>query len=650
MKDDGGGGSLKTATAVVGLLAGLVGGIYVLGGLVISLRLILFDHFSLQGAVTAVGQLPRESTIATALLNVLALAALIGLAAAMVYGIARRPRPRVVTPAPDRLAGETDAEYAERSGRIADRLLTGSKLWVVVLGLFFGLVSFGSVFVAWTEAKGADDGVSPPILPFLFTLGLTFGAVVLGWYLIRRAGRRAGWARAERALAAGGIWAGIAVIPLLMLAGTKPFETAQICLSGEPAPLKGKLIGEGSDKLFLEEEFGREASIVVLPAEQVSKREFGDLSSLFTCPLAPGQKLAVKKAEAGIGDHGSRRERALARELRPLLRFDSGERWRPVGVGPFLGEDRRGERVHLACWREAGAGGEDPWVRCGGAPDPEELRPRRGAPDFLEIDGTLTDPGSYQAPGACRRGTALDCNDGKTSVIYYRRTSHGGLWYWDYWWFFRFNDYNGSLNECRFYCADHEGDWEGMTVVTTPSVKKPKLVGAVYAAHKDRVLVPGTLVPRRGRHTLVFVARGTHASYPFSCSASSCDQFGSLVGFRLPEEGHDGTISWGGNVEADCFRFKCVKPLPDVRRTKQAALPLATGWAAWGGKWGSSCVRGCERAESSPNSPGAQTRFKCPWAPNREARLAPNGTVSRSDPAGDAERLLALCKAQRADF
>ena len=77
---------------------------------------------------------------------------------------------------------------------------------------------------------------------------------------------------------------------------------------------------------------------------------------------------------------------------------------------------------------------------------------------------------------------------------------------------------------------------------------------------------------------------------------------------------------------------------------EDAAIPLAGEWATRPGKWGSTCVAGCDAAESSPNSPGLQIRFECPWAPTRRARLSPDKTVSKSEPAGDAERLRAPAK------
>jgi hypothetical protein len=609
-------GPLKTATAIVGLLAGVAAAVYVLGGLVISLRL-LFDHFSVQGAVTVVGQLPRESVITMALLNVIGPAAALGLLAAIVYGLLGRPRGR-----------EGD-----------DDLRAGRKRHVAGLFLFFALVAILGALPALDEAFKAED-VSPLLLPGIYAVVVTFGITAAGWFWLRRVGGNESWSRIGKALVAGGVWTVIALVPMLMLAGAKPFEQAQVCTTTDLQPTKGRLIGESSTRVFIEEEFGEEAAVLMLPADQVTKSETGDLSSTFVCPLPPGQKAAGKAAEARLGGHGSPAEVELATALRPRLRFDSGEPWRPIAVDQFVAERFPGGATELACWFA-------PRKHCEPLTGLGELRRGPQAPAYIEIDGEGRNGVDYHSPRRlCRQGLVEDCNEGRPAVIYYRRTSHEGRWYWDYWWFYRYNDYVGRVNDCTFYCADHEGDWEGITVITTPSLT-PEVIGAIYAAHKDRVYVEGNMLPRSSGHPLAFVAEGTHATYPYRCARADCEQFGTIAGARLPEDRFDGEVSWGGNDDAQCLAYRCVRPLPEVGEPDDTAVPLAGEWAAWPGKWGSSCVKGCDDAESSPNSPGLQIRFKCPWAPTRWARLSPDGTVSKSEPAGDAERLRALCEAQR---
>ncbi|MEX2105285.1 MAG: hypothetical protein WD810_00150 [Solirubrobacterales bacterium] len=603
---------LKTATAAVGLLAGIVASVYVLGGLVIALRM-FFDSFTLNSVVTIVGQLPRELVISTAMLDVLLPAAALGLSfgllAAFVTGVWRVPLRK---PA---------------SGRV------GLGTIVFLVGVTAALVAPAIVHALLT------NGPTLSLLSSVIGILTTFAAAYAGWYELRSVAGGA-WSPAAKLCAAGGIAAAVTLTPAVMFAASLSLEQAQACVSGSEAPVKGKLIGEGGGQVLLEQHFGKEAGVVSIPSSQVTKIEYGDIASTFSCPAPPGESAIAKVAEARLGGHGTAVERRLATELRPRLRFDSEERWRPLEVGGFLAERFHRRGVQQVCWEGAEA-------RCEPAAGLEQLRRGPDAPDYIDILGEAKGGGDFESPqGSCRSAPAVDCNDGAQAVIYYRRTTHEGRWYWDYWWFLRFNDYSGHFNDCDYYCADHEGDWEGMTVITTPSLT-PEILGAIYAAHKDRVLVEAAALPRSGGHPLVFVADGTHASYPFRCAEEHCEQFGTLVGFRLPEEGHDGDVAWGGNGDAACALSECVRPLPEVGHPTDTALPLAGEWAGWSGKWGRTCVRGCDSAESSPSSPGAQVRFRCPWAPTRWARLSPDGTVSASERAGDAERLRAACEAQR---
>jgi len=622
---------LKAAVVGVALLAGGVVAFFALGALVIALRL-LFDHFSLQGAVTAVGQLPRETVGSTALLNVVGPVVCFGLLMAMLYALFDRPRPR----------GPADQTEVEQQR--ADELTSG-KWWRVAL-LFLGLfaVAVLGTLPALQQAVEAED-VSALLVPCVLAVVITFGLLCAGWYWIRRQSRDPDGTRIGRAMFAGGVWAVIAIVPAVMLASAKPFEQGQACTVGSLEPLKGRLIGESPSRIFLEEEFGNEAALVVLPLDQVTRSESGDLSSTTPCPPPPGAKAAARVADDALGGHGSPEERRLATDLRPYLRFDSSEHWRPVGVDDFVAEQFSGGTRHTTCRVVARA-----CIPFGDGNDLTALRRGPKAPDFIDIEGDARNGDDFKAPRRrCRGQVVWDCNDGRTAVIYYRRTTHEGRWYWDYWWFFRYNNYTGKVNSCEVYCADHEGDWEGITVITTPRLQHPEIVGAVYAAHKDRVLVDGPLVPLSKGHPIAFVAEGTHASYPFRCT--QCSQFSAILGVRIHEEGHDGEVAWGANVDSECEERGCVEPLPELAEAEDLALPLAGEWAGWPGRWGATCgFRPCSLEESSPSSPGLQTRFKCPWVPTRWARLAPDGTVSRSDPAGDAERVRALCEAQRAGF
>jgi hypothetical protein len=605
-------GALGVATTVVGLLAGIVAVIYVLGGLVIALRL-LFDHFSPSSVVAIVGQLPRELVVTTAMLDVIAPAAAFGLLVLVIAGVGRQVRDIVTEPRERSATRET-------------------FVWLAL-----GLVGLVLIVPAIVEVL-STDGVRPALLMAVFPYIATVLLARVCWEVTKGLDR---WQPIAALAAIGALWTAVAVIPATMFAAALPFEHAQVCTSSSQVAETGLLIGEGGGRVLLEEEFGTEASVLSLPVDQVTKSEYGDLSSLFSCPPPPGTP-APKVAAAALGGHGSPEELRLATLLRPRLRFDSRERWRPLEVGAFAAERFPGGAGHGAC----PLGDDPPCPSIGGL---GELRRGPGALAYLDIEGNRPDGDDFASPDAeCQTSPpALDCNAGPATTIYYRRTSHLDRWYWDYWWFLRYNDYTGPGTPCPLVCGDHEGDWEGISVITTPSLE-PEIVGAIYAAHRARVLVDGATLPLSAGHPIVYVAEGTHASYPFGCRGG-CRQYGSGAA-RLPEDPHDGAVAWGGNRDGECAAIRCVRPLPEIGHPSDTALPLAGRWAGWPGHWGATCHNGCGgiHGEASPGSPGGQSRFECPWSPTRRALPAADGSgLSDSEPVGDAERIFATCLAQR---
>ncbi|HEU4598395.1 MAG TPA: hypothetical protein VFS26_01485, partial [Solirubrobacterales bacterium] len=348
---ENGGGALTTATAAVGLLAGVVAMLYVLGGLVIALRM-SFDHFSVASVVTTVAQLPRELVISTAMLNVLLPALtfglLVALGVAFFHVVKGLPRRRASRRGLTRLEGVAPVLVAALLVSPAvGHVIASQGLGTVLLSSLLGLIvtALGAL-VAWTATKAVATG---------------------SWHL------------GAKLLAIGGMAAAVAATPAVMFAASLDFEDALVCTTESPLPETGELIGEGGGRVLLEEEFGSEASVRSLPSERVTKTEFGDLSSTFSCPAPPGSPPAASEEEE-LGGHGSAEERRLATNLRPRLRFDGNERWRPIEVGAFVAEFARGA-AHGEC-----AAGSDP-------PCPElksigKLSRRDDAPAYIDVHGS----------------------------------------------------------------------------------------------------------------------------------------------------------------------------------------------------------------------------------------------------------------------
>jgi hypothetical protein len=619
----GGDGWLGTATKVAGLLAGAVALVYLLGGVVIALRL-LFDGFSAPGVVSLLAEVSRELVISTAMIEVIGPAGTVGLIAALAYGI---------------LGPSTPSSRASRRAR------EGGLRWPFLLA--FALLALLLTLPALLAALRTEV-ISLLVAAILLSAFIVFGLLVIGWRHIR--GTTGGLrSLPARALTVGVAFAAMAVVPAVLIsAAWLEFEEVQVCTTDSADRGEGILLGSASDRVLVAIDVRGEESILSYPTERVTKTEYGDLSSEFACrPESAEAVWEAAAATAALGGHGSEVEERLAGELRPWLQFDSTERWRPLSVEAFVAEEFDDGR-HGICRRD-----ERPPCERDLA---DSKRLRRGVA-YVDVHGDGRNGKGIEAPEAdcAMPHAAVDCDDGAGSAIYYRRTSNGNRWYWDYWWFYRYSDYTGKVNNCEFICGDHEGDWEGMTVITTASTE-PKVLGAIYASHSARIKVDAAILPLVGKRPRAFVAEGTHATYPFACT-ETCGQYSTLglltLEVGLYEESHDGVAGWSHNSDESCEEADCVRPLPEGGGGEEGdSLPIAGEWAAWRGKWGATCPDGCpgglDHRESSPQSPGNQSRYRCPWIPTVRAapQIGGRGRLT-TRPVGDKERLLAACEARR---
>ena len=305
----------------------------------------------------------------------------------------------------------------------------------------------------------------------------------------------------------------------------------------------------------------------------------------------------------------------LLNRFRPLLFFDSSERWRPLNVAAFAAERNGSQPRHRICQATSPsnpAGCRAPFDRLVSIEQLGALRPAHRMLLDLNGDGRTTDADDASSPAAaCRKDGRQDCN---TGPLYAHTLTVGGYLVADYWWYFRYNDtiaprgvFGGELG------LDHEGDWEGISLglpSSTPSAARPDWVA--MAGHKDdqpRKYLLGTLscdgnqadasCGATGVRPNVYVSNGQHAAYPMKCSARTklgaiLGGVGAYVGMckqvqidsRLPEGGHDGKRAWGSNADNSVVEF----PQPDGR----------TSWTDWPGAWG---------VPGNTNSPAINPRF-----------------------------------------
>jgi hypothetical protein len=223
--------------------------------------------------------------------------------------------------------------------------------------------------------------------------------------------------------------------------------------------------------------------------------------------------------------------------------------------------------------------------------------------DELDLRGVQVDGSDASAPDlqTCAKSepTLLDCDEGGRSVIYAHVTRRVRRIAIDYWWFERYND---------LLLDQHEGDWEGVTVIVDAAARH--VVSTHFAAHAG-IWRYADAVSRldRGRHVRVYVARGSHAAYPRPCRRTPCEQTESV----LPEGRSDGASPWIANDPEVCHR-SCVRLLPQA-----GGMPAS--WDAWDGIWGTSPLSFFR----SPRTPAFQRRYQRPFRASRSARRSFSG-------------------------
>jgi hypothetical protein len=252
---------LKTAGEAVGLIAGAAALIYLLGGLVYAIRL-GFAGFSLEAIVALIGQLPRESVITAGFVEGLGPAVFVGLLAALFYGALDWPKPRV---------------------GLDDRLNKGPNWGLKLVGLL--LLTF--VFVApaiWVAI--ATQGASWEIGTSVLGIAVTYSLVCAGWFALRVLPKRAAWYRLGRAVGAGAIWTGMALVPSVMFAAAVVFDSARVCVRDSAEPQSGGLIAQTKEQVLLATGRGNDKAVLSLPSSRVRRVEYGDLSAATSCPPA----------------------------------------------------------------------------------------------------------------------------------------------------------------------------------------------------------------------------------------------------------------------------------------------------------------------------------------------------------------------------
>jgi hypothetical protein len=339
-----------------------------------------------------------------------------------------------------------------------------------------------------------------------------------------------------------------------------------------------------------------------------------------------------------------------AQQLRPILLFDSDEKWRPLNVETLVDEEYPGSPAvkHQLC---------DP--SCSSITRLEDLDETGVTGDYLDLEGNANTLGPLDLPGfeeipsislsdqadnyqaaddVCLTGDMQEC-DNNSNSLYWQAIfdEENNVTYYDYWAYYRFNQYNlsnlnvispflylfsefefpiGAAEFSDLDSGDHEGDWEGLVVASDNEDDPTGFDWVGMDAHGNTwKYLPGVLYcdsiiaeesclqadNKKGQRVVAYAAEGSHATYPRPCD-ENCNQTDSegdvLVGVDIPGYGNvgiaserdfDGEVAWNqNNSESNLIEMPT----------------SADEWPDWDGQWG---------AGSPVESPRNQTRGSFPW-------------------------------------
>ena len=329
---------------------------------------------------------------------------------------------------------------------------------------------------------------------------------------------------------------------------------------------------------------------------------------------------------------------AMAARFQPILRFDSGEPWRPLDVDQFFAErDTNGDPAHQICPPKTDT---DPNHTCLGINNSSDLNTYPTG--YIDVYGSTANSEGhygYAAPGCDGGQTVWDCDPSRQRIYYsVSAASPGGFRYIDYWAFYRFNWYDDQFG------GNHEGDWEDVSIAS--SLGDPNAWAyATFSQHgqyfsylrgnlqcdDNGAVSCGSDAAPSGTRLVVFPAKGDHANYGDQCYASCIENAHTLLG----EQTHDGAMGWVANYDPSTL------------------LPFPSGWTDWPGMWGnpdeSNGVPGAG-LDDPPISPGRQSHFVTPWssacATNNDgcAHEARGRRLSKHDPRRSPAAHVGACR------
>lgn len=310
---------------------------------------------------------------------------------------------------------------------------------------------------------------------------------------------------------------------------------------------------------------------------------------LIAVSLGCGLLLPVQQAKAQATTSSDAFRKALYRHM-PVMRFDDGsvpfvddgEHFFPLRVTAITNNPgnrlQRSDGTLLVQRNADGSGLNIGYLRG----DPPGVYPHinqdiRDTDVIDERDHGSNDIATYRAD-AQRFQTDPHYRDRIYGhiVLHYERGYLAGAWL-QYWFFYYYNDFP------TIDAGDHEGDWEMIQIFVDVDVK-PQV--AVYAQHDGHTYCRWPEVPKERSRPVVYVARGSHASYF-----------------------HDGHHGQDQFVDGDL-----VRPMRLIRVGQNRPQ-----WLNWPGFWGAS--GGVVGLFHSPDGPKRHDAFNHPQAFYESATL-----------------------------
>ncbi len=205
-------------------------------------------------------------------------------------------------------------------------------------------------------------------------------------------------------------------------------------------------------------------------------------------------------------------DQELAEQFAPALVLPGGDHDLPADPQRFIDESRW--REDRSFWGDKEHGNN---IDSGGSNDftAEQIGQEGKENQFLDLADNRRDIGSEDAPFFYQVSRSDDPEE-PTKITY--------------WFFYAYNDGPGPQN--------HEGDFERITVEIDPTTGQPR--DAIYSAHGNKHTEPTPyseletyIDPETGVDTkrpLVYVATGSHASYPTPGNHTSDAPDGRIVG------------------------------------------------------------------------------------------------------------------------